>query len=163
MESHKIMCHFLYYCFYWLVFGLADRIYDISSASGNNNFQVGVWMLLWLSTGLPVKTCHFLDLPLVKSWKFWPIWLVSEFKAERLKAENICIESVVGRVTTGRKRSVIKEISLFSEFIWSEFKFSCKCNLTEKKKVDSDKRFSAFCPDAEWCSALHLSCCQREA
>lgn len=38
MESHKIMCHFLYY---WSAFGPADRLYDISSASGNNSFQFG--------------------------------------------------------------------------------------------------------------------------
>lgn len=185
MESHKIMCHFLYYCIYWLVFGLADRIYDISSASGNNNFQVGVWMLLWLSAGLQVKTCHFLDSPPIKKLKIltylagfwippmqkdwrqrmfvlnqWSVWKSMLLKKDHEKRGNAQNTAEWQSDNRENVKHIKRNQSFFSELIRVQIVLQMQPD--GGKKVDSDKRFSAFCPDAEWCTAFCLSCCQRE-
>lgn len=40
---------------------------------------------------------HFLDSPLIKSWKFWPIWLVSEFHQSRKTEGREYLHWISGR------------------------------------------------------------------
>lgn len=51
----------------------------------------------WLPAGLQVKTFHFLDSTLIKNWKFWPIWLFSEFHQSRKTEGREYLHWISGR------------------------------------------------------------------